>query len=103
MSSLIPLLLETADPRPSEIAKILGKDKKDVERELSEGAAVLRRAREMAEEERGCTRQVVPHAEDGKEGQGGQQDLTGAGREAGRDRLRLGLDHDDGAAVGREL
>ena len=34
MSSLISLLLETADPRPERLAKILGKDKEDVEREL---------------------------------------------------------------------
>tara|TARA_B100001057_G_scaffold91726_2_gene88022 strand:- start:2777 stop:3259 length:483 start_codon:yes stop_codon:yes gene_type:complete len=36
MSSLIPLLLETADPRPERLAKILGKDKAEVERELEE-------------------------------------------------------------------
>jgi len=36
MSSLISLLLETADPRPERLAKILGKDKEDVERELEE-------------------------------------------------------------------
>lgn len=36
MSSLIPLLLETADPRPERLAKILGKDKEEVERELEE-------------------------------------------------------------------
>ena len=36
MNSLLSLLLETADPRPSEIAKILGKDKEVVEQELSE-------------------------------------------------------------------
>ena len=34
MSSLISLLLETADPVPNASAKILGKDKEDVEREL---------------------------------------------------------------------
>ena len=34
MSSLISLLLETADPRPEHLAKILGKDKEDVEQEL---------------------------------------------------------------------
>jgi len=33
---LIPLLLETADPRPERLAKILGKDKAEVERELEE-------------------------------------------------------------------
>jgi len=36
MSSLIPLLLETADPRPERLAKILGKDKAEVEKELEE-------------------------------------------------------------------
>ena len=36
MSSLISLLLETADPRPERLAKILGKDKEEVERELEE-------------------------------------------------------------------
>lgn len=36
MSSLIPLLLETADPSPERLAKILGKDKEEVERELEE-------------------------------------------------------------------
>ena len=36
MSSLIPLLLETADPRPEHLAKILGKEKEQVERELEE-------------------------------------------------------------------
>ena len=36
MSSLIPLLLETADPRPERLAKILGRDKEEVERELEE-------------------------------------------------------------------
>ena len=36
MSSLIPLLLETADPCPERLAKILGKDKEEVERELEE-------------------------------------------------------------------
>jgi len=36
MSSLLTLLLETADPRPERLAKILGKDKAEVERELEE-------------------------------------------------------------------
>jgi len=36
MSSLIPLLLETADPRPEQLAKILGRDKEEIERELEE-------------------------------------------------------------------
>jgi DNA-binding Lrp family transcriptional regulator len=36
MSSLISLLLETADPRPERLAKILGKETVDVERELEE-------------------------------------------------------------------
>jgi DNA-binding Lrp family transcriptional regulator len=36
MSSLISLLLETADPRPERLAKILGKETVEVERELEE-------------------------------------------------------------------
>ena len=36
MSSLISLLFETGDPRPENLAKILGKDKSEVERELEE-------------------------------------------------------------------
>ena len=36
MSSLISLLFETGDPRPEKLAKILGKDKSEVERELEE-------------------------------------------------------------------
>jgi DNA-binding Lrp family transcriptional regulator len=36
MSSLISLLLETADPRPERLAKILGKETDEVERELEE-------------------------------------------------------------------
>ena len=36
MSSLIPLLLEAADPRPEQLAKILGRDKEEIERELEE-------------------------------------------------------------------
>jgi DNA-binding Lrp family transcriptional regulator len=36
MSSLIPLLFETGDPRPEKLAKILGKDKSEIERELEE-------------------------------------------------------------------
>ena len=36
MSSLISLLLETADPRPERLAKILGKEKEEVARELEE-------------------------------------------------------------------
>jgi len=36
MSSLIPLLLEAADPRPEQLAKILGSDKEEIERELEE-------------------------------------------------------------------
>ena len=36
MSSLISLLLETADPRPEQLAKILGRDKEEIERELEE-------------------------------------------------------------------
>ena len=36
MSSLISLLFETGDPRPENLAKILGKDKNEVERELEE-------------------------------------------------------------------
>ena len=36
MSSLITLLLETADPRPEQLAKILGRSKEEIERELEE-------------------------------------------------------------------
>ena len=36
MSSLISLLFETGDPRPEKLAKILGKDKSEIERELEE-------------------------------------------------------------------
>jgi DNA-binding Lrp family transcriptional regulator len=36
MSSLISLLFETGDPRPENLAKILGKDKSEIERELEE-------------------------------------------------------------------
>ena len=36
MSNLIPLLLETADPSPEKLAKILGREKGAVERELEE-------------------------------------------------------------------
>lgn len=36
MSSLLSLVVETTDPRPSKLAKILGKDQKEVEKELAE-------------------------------------------------------------------
>ncbi len=36
MSSLISLLFETGDPRPENLAKILGKSKQEVEQELEE-------------------------------------------------------------------
>lgn len=36
MSSLISLLFETGDPRPENLAKILGKEKEEVEQELEE-------------------------------------------------------------------
>ena len=36
MSSLISLLFETGDPRPENLAKILGKSKQEVEEELEE-------------------------------------------------------------------
>ena len=36
MSSLISLLLESPDPRPEQLAKILGRDKGEIERELEE-------------------------------------------------------------------
>ena len=36
MSSLISLLFETRDPRPENLAKILGKSKQEVEQELEE-------------------------------------------------------------------
>ena len=36
MSSLISLLFETGDPRPENLAKILGKEKEEIEQELEE-------------------------------------------------------------------
>ena len=66
-------------------------------------SGITQRAWAVPEEERGCARKVVRQAEEGKEGPGDQQDLAGADCEAGRDRVRLGLNHDARAAVGREL
>ena len=58
--------------------------------------AVPRGARPVAVPERGHARLVVRYTEEGQEGNWDSPDLSGKGREARRDRVRLGLGYDGG-------